>query len=158
LSFSVGFPLAVKSGKHHHAGWVVSALLSAILVYGLIASPLRVECIAEGGTTQVELIGQDPCHHPGSHLAAPAACAPAISGDYDPTDPCLDLILENPALAQSAADIQVPQATTADPHQGIAVVSDGLFPTLSAAVFFKLARDPAECGICNSSISDTLRI
>ena len=89
---------------HHCTGSLLAVL---VLVHGLVAVPLLVECIDSHGRTLTEIAGHDACHDHSRgvdperirNLPAPAR---RQYGQWH--DPCLDLSLYKPAVAQCGFD------------------------------------------------------
>ena len=122
--------------------WAGLSLTTAVLVAGLIAAPLTVVCIPADGRVMIELLGQDPCRHPGMHPAAARHRAPAAFGESGPADPCHDLILDKPGLTQCGASPHVPPQPGRDSLCVIPMDAGCILPLCKSSVLFKLAREP----------------
>lgn len=131
-------------------------LLSLVLLNGLIASRILVECFPSDGSSLVELIGQDPCHHPfGGHLHK--SCRTSL-GESDASDPCLDLIPDNFGVTQSGALLPSPATLVTDLVALSAQAVADLFQAPNAVAPFKLAREPVRVAGCGPYSNTCIRI
>ncbi|MBZ5496688.1 MAG: hypothetical protein LAP85_09815 [Acidobacteriia bacterium] len=137
-----------------------SLLLSLVLVYGLIASPLMVECIPADGRSLVELIGRDPCHHPFGEMETSCThdFSVALLGEGDPADPCVDLSLDNFGVTQNVMDVQSPPMMMANALADAAPCPAHLISTPGAGAIFKPAREPALGAVRDPRLTSSLRI
>jgi hypothetical protein len=147
-----------KGRQHKILDWFGSAILSAVLVFGLIASPWIIECIPEDGKVLVELMGQDPCHHPRGHAAVADRHLPPGLDSSDPGDPCLDIVLDNLGLTQNGMDLYVPSQSDAAQAAIFLVDAECIFAPFGSRRLFKLAREPVDPGMPDSCQPATLRI
>ena len=115
-------------------------LLSLVLLNGLITAPLLVECMPADGSSLIELIGQDPCHHPfGTHDHG--AC-PVAAGAEDSSDPCVDLILDNLGITQGGAVLQSPLSLATHAVAANCQDDGDLCQFPGTDIMFRLAREP----------------
>lgn len=102
------------SGRIYRA---VPILACLVLLHALISAPLLVQCIGADGRGLIEVLGNDPCHalrvpNTGGPAKGPAARGFATS---DPgTDPCRDLLLDNPGCNSPHAETAPATARAAD--------------------------------------------
>jgi len=131
-------------------------LLSLALLNGLVASRLLVECLPLDGSSLVELIGQDPCHHLfGGHVHK--SC-PTSLGENDPSDPCVDLIMDNFGVTQSAALLQFSPTLITDLPAQAAQAGENFIQAPTAGGIFKPAREPARIPNCDPHLNTCIRI
>ncbi len=94
-----------RSAPASFAGCGLACLL---LVFGLVAQPLLVQCIREDGRVLIEIAGHDTCHEEAGQdrpvSGARRSPSPAV-GPGEWHDPCLDLSLYKPADARAGADL-----------------------------------------------------
>ena len=132
-------------------------LLSLVLLHGLIASPLLVVCIPADGRSLIELIGQDPCHHPFG--GADFDCAGGFSlGSDDPADPCVDLILDNFGVTQGAMDLDSPAISALAQLAFAQPITMAIAPMPDVDTIFKLARETIIVAGHEPRLTTTLRI
>ncbi len=136
---------------------IALVLLSAVLVYGLVASPLLVQCIPGDGNPLVELIGQDPCHQVFGEIAAGSGHDFSFGAD-DPADPCLDLTLDNFGITPIVSDLQAPpgQVMAQLAEVAAAAVNSIYMPNIDAT--YKLAREPVILVDLDPLLTTALRI
>lgn len=139
---------------------LISLLISLVLVHGLVASPLLVECIPSDGSSLVEFIGQDPCHHflgaSRSSLTAERHAADFEVGDLE--DPCVDLTLDSFGLTQSLVDVQAPPVLPVDQLADSGPVAAHTIPDSNGSGCSRLAREPVTTVGCSSLQASSLRI
>jgi hypothetical protein len=131
--------------------------LSLMLIQGLIASPLLVECLPGDGSSLIELIGQDPCHEPFVTLeAAGGHTQAALFLGGDPADPCVDLSMDSFGTTQGAIEAQVPIMSHKGHPDEAFPFADGMLPP--AFILFGRARDPVPAADYNPRLLSPLRI
>ncbi len=135
-------------------------LLALALAHGLIASSLLVECIPADGRSLIELIGQDPCHHPFGAVETLGGehDTPTLQMENDPTDPCVDLSLDSFGISAGVMEIQSPSTSATDRLADASIVVGMLCPAPRAEAFFKQAREPVIPADCDSQLLLFLRI
>jgi hypothetical protein len=137
--------------------WLSATFLGLVLVYGLIASPLIVECIPRDGSSLIELMGQDPCHHPCIHLSH-ADRSPVALGEYAQEDPCLDLVMDNCGLTQAGLNLQSPLRTVLERLNHSITDAPGILDFSESGNCFRLAREPVAVIDLTPSLTLSLRI
>jgi len=137
-----------------------SLLISMVLVHGLVALPLLVDCLPADGRSLVELIGQDPCRHPlGKMEAAGSHDLPSnLLGADDPSNPCVDLSMEIAGMGQNAVALPVPPTSAAGRIADVARIIIHANYLLSECTAFKLARDPLIIAGRDLLVTSSLRI
>ena len=112
--------------------YVGSLLTGLVFLHALVATPLLVECFQTDGRYLLEILGNDPCHELG--FERPAANAPGTRATLESirgTDPCLDLLMDNPGCTRICSDVpasplQAPVRMAPDPcaEAGYALVAE----------------------------------
>jgi hypothetical protein len=100
-------------------------LAGLVLMHGLIAAPLLVECVGADGRSLVELAGHDPCHHPARAVRTSSnhnSGQPSGLSSGEWQDPCLDLTLYKPADAPTGAGfLAAPTHAAGEPADPFAI-------------------------------------
>jgi hypothetical protein len=137
-----------------------SLLISMALVHGLVALPLLVECLPADGRSLVELIGQDPCHHPFGEMEAGRGhdLSSSLLGEDDPSDPCLDLSMENTGMAQNAVALPAPPMSATDQVADATCIVIYANYLSNECTTFKLAREPLITAGRDLLLTSALRI
>jgi hypothetical protein len=139
---------------------LLSLLLSLMLVHGMIASPLLVNCLPSDGRSLVELVGKDPCHH-AAGLTDGDMDRRGARNDFapgDPADPCLDLILDNVGTSQPGAVLQSPMASGTWLRADAAPAPLFVHDLTDIGIPCKLPRDFLVCRMRDPHIFSSLRI
>jgi hypothetical protein len=87
-------------------------LASLVFLHALISAPLLVQCIGADGRGLIEVLGNDPCHTlrlPDTTGPAKGAATSGLATSGSGTDPCRDLLLENPGC--NASHVETAAAT-----------------------------------------------
>ena len=135
-------------------------LLSLALMHGLVSSPLLVECIRADGIVIMELLGNDPCRQAATEPASDAG--PAAAATYrelaDHSQPCVDMISENAAVAHTNMGLQQASAPAAGARAGTAASLSAHYDLRLQRALFKLPREPVCIRILNPESISCLRI
>jgi hypothetical protein len=137
--------------------WMEASFLAMALVYGLVASPLTVECIPQDGSSLVEFIGQDPCHHPCDHFSHGSG-SPATLDQSNPEDPCLDLVVDNFGVPQTSLDFASPLNLCVEQLNQSVAAAAGILYLEEHDGYFKLAREPVPMPVHDPLLISSLRI
>ena len=135
---------------------IALALLSAVLVYGLVASPLLVQCIPGDSNPLIELIGQDPCHQIFVDHASRSGHDLSFGAD-DPADPCVDLTFDNFGITPIVSDLQAPPGQVVAQLAEIAAAVNRIY-MLDVNATYKLAREPGTLVDVDPCLPTALRI
>lgn len=141
-------------------GCLRSLLLSLVLVHGLVALPLLVNCLPGDGRSLVELIGQDPCRHPFGEIEVGGSqdLSSTLLGENDPSYACVDISMQSTGIAQDAVALPAP------PMSATGQIADATCITIHAnylpneCTTFKLAREPLITAGRDLLLTSSLRI
>jgi hypothetical protein len=78
---------------------LVRSAAIAVLLHALVIGPLLVQCIPPDGSSLVELIGYDPCHH-AQPVRADFSLPETGFTAGEEGNSCVDLMMDNPGVTQ----------------------------------------------------------
>jgi hypothetical protein len=135
---------SVPDGRSYSRALALLARFNAaiVLMHALIIGPLLVQCIPFEGRSLVEFIGYDPCHYPGvAYRELAGTTTVLLAGDIE--DSCVDLMMDNPGVAQAGIML----LSTAGEHANH-LDADGRGTVLPGPLTFVAHALPRGPGLC----------
>jgi hypothetical protein len=110
-----------------------------ILLHALVIGPLLVHCFPSDGSSLVELVGYDPCHHARPmHLVFPGKTMVFLA--FDGGDSCVDLMMDSPGVSESGMEPASTSGVNADTI--VEQANSAHFPEPMMFTSHSLARGP----------------
>jgi hypothetical protein len=154
------FHVARCMGGSQIQGYLIVLFCCLVLVYGLVASVLLVECMPGDGSCLVELIGSDPCQHPfGETQTAKAeddSVAAAMRG-CGTSQSCVDMSLDHYGVSPSPVSPHDPSVLSgAQPALAAHVGASAL--AVPGIALVRPAREPVKARAVDPILQIFLRI